>query len=143
MPNSPYLYVTTHGRYIPLRSYKIKTLPLILTLSTLLLLAGCATPNHNLYYWGEYEQIIHDDYITPGSLDTLSQIQKLNVDIQQSENNGKKVAPGIYAHLGFLYAIQGNIADSQSAFLEEKARFPEATIFIDGMMQRAKNNKAN
>lgn len=114
----------------------------IFAVSTLML-TGCVTTQPDMYYWGEYESIIHDSYIKPGSIDTLTQIQKFNRDIQQAENNGKKVPPGIYAHLGFLYAIQGNVAESKAAFLEEKTLFPEATIFIDGMMKRAMNNEAN
>ena len=39
-----------------------------------------------------------------------------------------------------MYALNGNIADAEAAFLEEKKRFPEAEVFIDGMMQRALAN---
>lgn len=108
-----------------------------------LFLSGCAATQPEIYHWGQYEKIIHDSYVKPGSSDTLTQIEILNVGIQQAENNGKKVPPGIFAHLGFLYATQGNASESKSAFLEEKTRFPEAAIFIDGMMTRAKNNEAN
>jgi len=121
----------------------IRNKSLGLCLIATLMLSGCATPNKEMYYWGDYEQIIHDSYITPGSPDTLTQIQKINTDIQQAENKGKKVPPGIYAHLAYLYALQGNNAKSKAAFLEEKTLFPEASVLIDGMMQRAKKNEAN
>lgn len=110
---------------------------------SLLLTSGCATKNNDLYHWGEYEKILLDTYVNPGSLDTLSEIQQLNEGIQQAENKGKKVPPGIYAHLGYLYAIQGNIAESKSAFIEEKTLFPESTAFIDGILKRASNNGVN
>ena len=104
-------------------------------------LAGCATNQSNLYYWGEYETLIHDMYLKPGTADPTAQVQKLTTDIQRAEARGKAVPPGVYAHLGFMYALLGNMALSKDAFTEEKNRFPEAAIFINGMMKRAMNNK--
>lgn len=106
------------------------------------LVSGCAT-NKEMYYWGEYEQLVYDAYVKPGSADPQTQIGKLNIDIQKSESLGKKVAPGIYAHLGFLYAIQGKNLQSKTAFIEEKSLYPESKIFIDGMLNRVNKNVRN
>ncbi|MEY8212445.1 MAG: DUF4810 domain-containing protein [Colwellia sp.] len=113
---------------------------LIGALLSVLFISGCATQK-DMYHWGEYEQLVYDSYINPGSSDAQAQISKLNVDIQQSENQGKRVAPGIYAHLGFMYAIQGKESQSQAAFLEEKSLYPESKVFIEGMLDRASKNK--
>jgi hypothetical protein len=104
------------------------------------LVAGCATKKE-IYYWGEYEQLIHDAYINPGSADPATQIEKLNADIQKSEAKGKRVAPGIYAHLGFLYALEGKDSQSKAAFRQEQTLYPESTVFIEGMLNRAKQNE--
>ena len=109
----------------------------------LFLVVGCATPREEIYYWGAYEQLIHDAYVKPGSADPQTQIEKINVDIQKSESLGKKTAPGIYAHLGFMYAIQGKDSQSKEALMEEQSLYPESSIFIDGMMTRAKKNEEN
>ncbi len=114
----------------------------MVSLLSVFLVAGCAT-NKEMYYWGEYEQLIHDAYVKPGSADPQTQIEKLNTDIQKTESLGKKVAPGIYAHLGFLYAVQGKNSQSKAAFMEEKSLYPESKIFIDGMLDRAKKNEEN
>ncbi len=106
------------------------------------LLGGCTT-NKDLYYWGEYENIVRQSYIEPGSVDARTQIEKLNADLQQAEANGKKVAPGIYAHLGMLYAEQGKREQSKEALLQEKVLFPEASVLIDGMLKRANKNQIN
>ncbi len=102
-----------------------------------LLISGCPSVSTPHYHWGNYEQIIHDIYVSPGNADPVQQIDKLTTDIQQAQNSGKPVPPGVYAHLGFIYATQGKIADSQAAFAEEKTLFPESSIFIDGMVKRA------
>ncbi|NDY72282.1 DUF4810 domain-containing protein [Desulfobacter hydrogenophilus] len=113
-----------------------------LPLLIIFLMAGCAT-NKEIYYWGEYEQLIHDAYIKPGSADPATQIEKLNADIQKSEAMGKRVAPGIYAHLGFLYAVEGKDSQSKAAFKQEQTLYPESNAFIEGMLNRARQNEEN
>ena len=114
----------------------------LVPISGLFLITGCVT-NQEMYYWGEYEQLIHDAYVKPGSADPETQIEKLSTDIQKTESLGKKSAPGIYAHLGYLYAIQGKDSQSMAAFMEEKSLYPESIVFIDGMLDRAKKNEEN
>ncbi|CAB5502013.1 hypothetical protein AZO1586I_1525 [Bathymodiolus thermophilus thioautotrophic gill symbiont] len=106
------------------------------------LLSGCVS-NNSLYYWGEYESVVRQSYVDPGSMDVQTQIEKLNVDLQKTEASGKKIAPGIYAHLGVLYAEQGKREQSRAAFLQEKSLFPESSILIDGMLNRVKENQGN
>lgn len=112
----------------------------VLVLLSIFLMAGC-TPKKEIYYWGEYEQLIHDAYIKPGSVDPATQIEKLNTDIQKTEAVGKRVAPGIYAHLGFLYAIEGKDSLSKEAFKQEQTLYPESKAFIEGMLNRARQNE--
>jgi len=112
---------------------------MILVLS-MFMLAGCAT-QQDIYYWGEYEQLIYDTYVEPGKADPQTQIEKLTADIQKSESLGKRVAPGIYAHLGYMYAVQGKDSQSKAAFLEEKNLYPESIVFIDGMLMRAEKSE--
>ena len=94
-----------------------------------------------MYYWGEYEQLIHDAYVKPGSADPQTQINTLTTDLQKTEAAGKKVPPGIYAHLGFLYAMQGMKAESKEAFMVERSLYPESIVFIDGLLNRAKKSE--
>lgn len=115
----------------------------MLPLLSIFLMSGCAATNEEIYYWGEYEQLIHDSYMEPGSADPATQIEKLNIDIQKTEAMGKRVAPGIYAHLGFLYAIEGKESQSKEALRQEEILYPESTVFIEGMLNRAMKNKEN
>ena len=105
-----------------------------------LISAGCATkPDH--YYWGHYEPLIYDMYLQPGSADAPTQIEKLTADIDQANSLGKPVPPGVFAHLGFMYAITGNIGKAEDALNNEKALYPESAVLIDGMMKRAREAK--
>lgn len=108
-----------------------------LLLLIVLTATGCAVkPDH--YYWGHYEPLIYDMYLRPGSADAPTQIEKLTTDIGQANSLGRPVPPGVYAHLGFMYAIAGNIAKAEESFNQEKALYPESEVLLDGMMKRAR-----
>lgn len=103
-------------------------------LATVMLLAGCA--NKNIYYWGEYETLLLDMYRTPNAAPPALQIEQINQDIATAQEKSKRVPPGVYAHLGYMHALNGNDDQAMSAFEQEKALFPESAHFIDGMIAR-------
>ncbi len=80
-------------------------------------------------------------YAEPGTADPVMQIEKLTADLQQAESIGKPAPPGLYAHLGFMYAMNGDVSQAETAFNEERELFPESAVFIDGMMKRALQNR--
>lgn len=103
------------------------------------LLVSACMPKPDMYVWGQYESLLIRMY-TGEQLDEeeLSrQIAGLESDIQNAEKWNRKTPPGVYAHLGYLYASAGNQVASKQAFEEEKQNFPESAQFIDGMMDRA------
>jgi hypothetical protein len=101
------------------------------------LASGCVTPPKVHYYWGNYEALLLNMYVEPGAADPFTQIEQLSVDIQQAENTGKPVPPGLYAHLGMMYALNGNASLAEAAFYKEQDFFPESEVLIDGMMARS------
>jgi hypothetical protein len=112
------------------------TLVRLCCLATVLLFQGCAS-HTNLYHWGEYQELVYDIYLNPGEADPATQIYKLNLSIEQAENSGMKVAPGIFAHLGMVHAQVGNPMLAKDALLQEKALYPESSVFIDGILSRS------
>jgi hypothetical protein len=106
--------------------------------------SGCATTEpRGHYYWGNYEALLLAMYVEPGSVDPLTQIEQLTVDIQQAENTGKPVPPGLYAHLGMMYALNGDASQAEAAFYKERDFFPESKELIDGMMARSRARGEN
>ena len=108
---------------------------LLLTVFTLLL-AACASRDQ--YHWGQYEVLIYSMYVKPGEAPPERQIVKLTEDIQRARANGKSPGPGIFAHLGYMYALSGDEAAANQAFEEEMRLFPDAVVLIKGMQARAK-----
>ncbi|SEQ21285.1 MULTISPECIES: DUF4810 domain-containing protein [Amphritea] len=110
----------------------------LLFVSITVLLGGCATQDNSLYYWGSYEAMIYEMYVEPGNAPAALQITKLEEDIQKSDALGKKVPPGLYAHLGMMYAAEGKAGLAQQALLKEKAIYPEATALVDTLLKNQK-----
>jgi hypothetical protein len=102
-----------------------------------LLGAGACAPQ-TIYSWGSYEQLVYDMYAKPGKADPGTQIAKLTADVERANAEGKKVPPGIHAHLGYLYYTQGQVAEAAEQLTIEKQLFPESGVFVDGMLARMK-----
>lgn len=120
------------------RLFVAKVYKIIQLTCALVLISGCVTTT-NQYYWGHYEDLIYDMYNKPGKATPEVQIEKLNRDLAMAENRGMMVAPGVYAHLGFMYAAVGDLEKAEDAFHEEKMLFPESAVLVDGMMARARS----
>jgi hypothetical protein len=101
------------------------------------LLTACETTPSTLYYWGDYEQLLYDMYNRPGKAVPEMQIDQLSADIEQAQHSGRKIAPGVHAHLGLMFASTGNMTAAEAAFNNEKALYPESAILLDGMLKRA------
>ena len=111
----------------------IKRLALIFAISAGL--SGCVS--NNQYYWGQYENLIYKMYLEPGSAQPQEQIVKLTQDIERAEAAGKPVPPGVFAHLGLMYAQVGNASSANNAFENEKRLYPDSKVLIEGMQNRA------
>lgn len=110
-------------------------------LSSFCLLSGCSNQTKDHYYWGSYENHIYNMYIRPDKSPPLIQIQQLSQDIQSAQLKNKPIAPGVYAHLGFMYAAVGDKSKAKEAFNKERALYPESNILIDGMLKRSELNQ--
>ena len=97
--------------------------------------SGCAT-TRPLYHWGNYEAVLNTSYTNPGQLDTGAEIEILTEDIERARAEHSRVPPGVHAHLGYLYSMQGNMGAAKNHFVLEKKLFPESAVFIDGILKR-------
>lgn len=97
--------------------------------------AGC-TSSKPLYYWGHYEDLVYDMYVHPGEADPATQVALLTEDIQKAESSNQRVPPGVHAHLGYMYYLQGDLDAAYAEFDAERQLYPESGVFIDGMVGR-------
>mgnify|MGYP003625533606 FL=1 len=107
--------------------------------AAILFFSGCAS-NDNQYYWGEYENLVYKSHHTPGEVPPSLQIAQLQTDIAKAAVAGKPIPPGVYAHLGLMYAANGNKELALASLIKEKELFPESSRFIDGLIKRSLTN---
>lgn len=108
---------------------------ILLSLTLALCLVGCAN-NQTTYHWGSYEQVVYDMYKNPGKATADQQLEQLRNDVEIAASKGKPVPPGLFAHMGMLYASMGDSAQAKQALNEELNLYPESAIFVDGMLTR-------
>ncbi len=114
---------------------------LALTALVASLVCGCATRQPPLYSWGDYEQLVYEMYAKPGKAEPGVQVAKLSRDITRAEARGRRVPPGVHAHLGYMYYLQGNRDAAQREFAAERELFPESAAFVDGLLTRLQENE--
>ncbi len=105
----------------------------IFALFLLTTLCACVSTT-SLYAWGHYEDLIYSSYAQPGGLPPETQILKMQEDYQKAIGSNKSVPPGWHAHLGYLYAQQGQFSDAQRELMEEKTLFPESAVMMDRLL---------
>lgn len=108
----------------------------ILLVFAALFFTGCAQQSSNLYHWGEYEDIVYQNYAKPGALSIQEQIELLNTDIIKAQEASKQIPPGFYAHLGYLYLSDGDYNAAMAALDMEQTLYPESAPFLTGMINR-------
>ena len=104
------------------------------------LMSGCVS-NNTQYHWGEYESLVYKGHVSPEEVPPIVQIDILEADIVKANAENKPVPPGVYAHLGLMYAAAGQKDLALTSLTKEKELFPESSAFIDGLIKRASDNK--
>ena len=104
----------------------------------IVVLAGCASPPEktSLYRWGIYEDLLYDSHAKPGEADPATQAQRLGEDIARTRAEGRRVPPGVHAHLGLLLYKSGDPASARAHLERERELFPESATFIDRLLSR-------
>ncbi len=105
---------------------------LLLSLVAAPLLAGCRSPD--IYYWGNYENVIYGMYAHPDKVPPQAQVDKLEQDEHKAISANKPLPPGFHAQLGFAYFQLGKLDLAQQQFEAEKREFPESAPFIDRLL---------
>jgi hypothetical protein len=108
----------------------------VAVLALVVLISACAPVP--LYEWGGYEDSLYRTLVHPDTNDLATQSARLAADIERTSSLKRRVPPGVHAHLGYLYFMQGRADEALAQFEAERAAFPESTVFIDGMIARMK-----
>lgn len=99
-------------------------------------LTGCQATKP-LYHYGSYQNNVYEHFKNEDSTVT-QEIDALEKTISDSSRQKLPVAPGVYAHLGFLYLQSGQRDTGISYLHKEKQLYPESAKYIDFLLKNAK-----
>jgi hypothetical protein len=96
--------------------------------------AGCAAPQ-TMYHWGEYDRRVYAYHRDPK--DREAWVEGLMTIILESEAQGQRTPPGIYAEYGYALQEEGRNQEAVAYYQREKAQWPEAGVLMDKMIRNA------
>lgn|GEM_PF-356804 len=104
------------------------------------LFSGCVA-NHNLYYWGSYEDQIHNSYDSSGKFSPESRVIQFEAEAEKAKSKGQSLPPGFHAQLGYDYAVTDRKDLALEQFTMEKELFPESSVYMDLLINQIKPKK--
>ena len=117
---------------------KMKSISLFITIPVVLIMTGCGQPKP-LYTYGDYSSSYYASKKNANA-ESLLELQKSieeaieNVD----DSRSRRVAPGMYANLGYIYLKSGKTDKAIENFNKEKSTYPESAHFMDRMIKKIK-----
>jgi hypothetical protein len=93
----------------------------------------CACAPQTRFEWGSYEPSLYAYYKNSGE---RAQYETALVKAIATGKKSNKIAPGLYAELGYLHLEDGKVAEAQTCFDEEMRLFPESRFFLSGVAKR-------
>jgi hypothetical protein len=99
---------------------------------------GCVQQKASMYYFGKTDATLYATKKEPTEENFLKLQQSLEDVITQSQERGLKVPPGTHAHLGYLYLLEKKTEQASASFTEEKRLYPEASVFMERMIEKTK-----
>jgi len=114
----------------------VKNIILIGAAAMMFALSGCSS-KEPLYNYGDYSEEYYN-YKKNMSPETQLELQKAIEQAIEDADDGSsdRVAPGMYANLGYIYLKTGNTKMAKQNFIKEKTLYPEATHFMDRLIQK-------
>ena len=115
---------------------KYKTISLLTILSIGFIISGCNQPKP-LYTYGKYSSSYYASKKNT-SADTALELQKsIEYAIENTEESRSgRVAPGMYANLGYIYLKNGKTVKAIENFKKEKSIYPESAHFMNRMIKK-------
>lgn len=112
----------------------------VLLCCSVLILTGCETTLPNHYYYGNYSQNLYEYFKSTGS-SPQEQILSLQQTVLQAKARNLPLAPGIHAHLGHLYLLNGQSELGFAELHRELQIYPESRQYIEFLLKNARGGQ--
>lgn len=107
-----------------------------------LMVSGCSSTPKPLYSYGNYSDSYYASKKTVNAETALELQKSIEEAIKNStDSRSGRVAPGMYANLGYIYLKGGKIDKAIENFNKEKSIYPESAHFMNRIIKKAKMSK--
>jgi len=114
-----------------------KTIILAFLSILLIIMSGCAVKPKTLYTYGNYSDSYYASKRDLSSESALALQKSIEYAIEHADESiSGRVAPGMYANLGYIYLKSGNTAKAIESFKKEESIYPESKHFMDRMIKK-------
>jgi len=117
---------------------KIASKTALLAVTTIgFLMSGCSSQPKPLYNYGDYSESYYHSKkeLTPDSALELQKAIEYSIE-NAADSRSARVAPGMYANLGYIYLKAGKTDKAIESFNKEKKIYPESAHFMDRMIKK-------
>lgn len=105
----------------------------------LFMLPACAQPP--MFHWGKYEDSLYLRATDTSEKAQAEALTMLESTIREAEENGSRLAPGVYADYGYLLFKQGRTQEALLNFKKETDLYPESKYFMDSVVSRIRDRE--
>lgn len=98
---------------------------------------GCG-PNR-MYNYGSYSNTLYDYRKDSTNENLLNHIKEMENIVVSSGEDGKRVPPGLFGEMGYMYLKNNDKNKAVEYFNREKALYPESVILMDRMIKTIAN----
>lgn len=110
---------------------------IVFPLAVISILTGCAQKPQALYNFGGYSESYYAYEQEPGKEKLLELQKAIEEAIAHADQSvSKRVPPGMYANLGYIYLKQGKTDDAIQSFEKEKSIYPESAHFMNRIINK-------
>jgi len=102
--------------------------------------SGCAPQKKAMYYWDGYSKSLYEYKKSPSDETFAKHVESLQNIIKYSTENNMKVPPGVYAEMGYYMLVAKKPDEATKFFKLESQNFTESTIFMEKLIETAKQN---
>jgi len=106
-------------------------------------LVGCATNNQRLYDYGDYSSTLYSLSKNQNEETLAEHKSALEQIITSSKEHTRKVPPGIYAELGYIYQKENNKKEAVKLYKLESDLYPESQYLMARLIKQIEVNDAS
>lgn len=107
-------------------------------------MSGCASTPTALYNYDGYSESYYAYKKSPSNESLESFIKVIEKDIENvDDSTSKRVPPGLYAKLGYLYLKSGQKDKAVAFFEKEKTIYPESAKFMSTLVNKVEASQGD